>query len=178
MSVAVVSGLTVTLVLIVSGSNHVLNLVHLEQEMALQGVLPPPHRRWGVALVGIELTAAGLCAATLLGAGIPPIVAFSGLALLMMAFGAYSWLLLRRGSAAPCACDTSRTPVSIWTVLRALLYALLSMLAILVPAEISTSTILEALVVAPVLAALTWVLPRWLANISIVEQPIDAVGAD
>ncbi|HEX2315078.1 MAG TPA: MauE/DoxX family redox-associated membrane protein [Thermomonospora sp.] len=169
-AVTSVAATTAALILLLGCAEHLLAPRSLPAALAAHGTVP---RRLAGPLAAVVTAAEGLvglavagCVVTGSGRG-PLTVALAAAGVLLGAYAAYTYRLLRRaeGRGVPCGCSRADTPVSGWVVLRAAVPAVLAVGAavgadaVVTPAE-SAAWFAEASVAGAVFAVLLWVLPE------------------
>jgi hypothetical protein len=131
--VGTVARLLVFGTLLASGAAHLWRPARFGTALAAQGIRSRAVRRalWMAVIAGeLVVGAAGLTA----GALAWPVelhVATLAAMLLYAAYAHYLWALVRRIPGAPCGCGAEVEPATSWTVARAAVLSLISMLALL-----------------------------------------------
>jgi hypothetical protein len=167
---ALVGAATAQSVLLLSGFNHarhareVRTLVHRQQVW-------PRYLEWPVvvALVAAEISIGGYgLAMILVDFQSPPasVVHIAALFLFLL-YAAYAAHLLRSRPGAPCACSIDELPANIWTVVRALILAILAGLPLLAAGDLLHPVSAAGAIGVAAASAFTtvlWILPSALAN--------------
>jgi hypothetical protein len=163
-------------VLAFAGVSHALNVDRLRRDIEQQGLIPalgPLHLWVANGLVAIEVVSAVIGCWAIIAAPEflrPVALLVSGL---YFGFAAYAVILLRRRPNAPCGCAAESEPVNVWTVVRATLLGLLTVVAAMGAEHVALAgrwtELAVALLAAVALGVTLWCLPTLLGGTLVVH---------
>jgi hypothetical protein len=162
-----VLALTVSWSLISSASSHARGIPRFRESLARQDVWPRSFLGplpYLIAAVELALGGASLVA-VIVEAQLTGLLLI-GCAILLASYGAFSWRLLRRRPSAPCGCSQQDQPVTAWVSARAWTLSVMALVAAaFYDVDVGSSgprlgVPLVAIVAAPTLATLLWLLPE------------------
>lgn len=158
-------------VLIPVGLSHLLDRHVLRDALNKQGMVPPALRSVVSSLVPSAELSLGVALAVGQFTEFSSVVSAAGSAscMLFLAFAAYLRVLIRTRPGVPCGCGGKDEPVSSWTTVRALLFALFSATAALAlhlnqGSFVQGLTEVYAALVALLMGAISWQLPAALSH--------------